>query len=598
MDSLHDNIDSITDPNATRSFRRGRAACVAVAVGMACSAFLLFAWPGLPMAWDEGSAILRAEGIARWTARPSLEVESIRRDWQYATAVEGHPAFGGILMAASSGLSGWCLEPLAAARLGPILLFGLAAGAMFYRMSREFSPAAAFASVAALMVMPRLLAHVHFATWDGPLLCSWVLAWATFSSARRSWRGTILFGLVLGMTLSSKATGWLAPLPFLAWAVVYRDRAALAALALAVPVALAVFVFLNPPLWHDPAGGIAEFLRLNLNRGDHPDFNISTQFLGRMYNLDYPLPWYNTLFWTAITVPVPVLLLALIGLAAALRHPCRAKAAMLLVFNWLVLVIVRALPCTPPHDGVRLFLPSFAFLAMLAGVGTAWLIAKSRKGPTPHKTPSHKTPSHKTPLHKTEPLAASQRPAGSNFHPRAILATALIVLCFLGSATSVFWYAPQWLSYYNLLIGGVRGATAAGMEPTYYWDGLDESVLRWLRQNTAADEKIRFAAGPGDNLRLLEEWSILRRDFRPGAKGKFRWYVLQRRPSGWQPADRWLMQNRRPVFFKTLGRHRFQDTADGWWAWRRDVRLVEVYAYSDYEQARRAVGAMITEESK
>ena len=547
------------------------------------------------MAWDEGSAIRRAEGIARWAAQPSLEVESIRRDWQYATAVEGHPAFGGILMAASSSLSGWCLEPLAAARLGPILLFGLAAAAMFYRMGREFSLPAAFASVAALMVMPRVLAHVHFATWDGPLLCSWVLAWATFSSARRSWRGTILFGLVLGMTLSSKATGWLAPLPFLAWAVVYRDRAALAALALAVPVALAVFVFLNPPLWHDPAGGIAEFLRLNLNRGDHPDFNISTQFLGRMYNLDYPLPWYNTLFWTAITVPVPVLLLALIGLAAALRHPCRAKAAMLLVFNWLVLVIVRALPCTPPHDGVRLFLPSFAFLAALAGVGAAWLIAKSRED------------KRKKPLaDKTEPLAASQRPAGSTCSPRVLIATALIVAGFLGSATSVFWYAPQWLSYYNLLIGGVRGATAAGMEPTYYWDGLDESVLRWLRQNTAADEKIRFAAGPGDNLRLLEEWSILRRDFRPSAAdkfrtGKFRWYVLQRRPSGWQPVDRWLMQNRRPVFFKTVGHggcYYHEETPDGWWAWRRDVRLVEVYAYSDYEQARRAVGAMITEESK
>ena len=55
--------------------------------------------------------------------------------------------------------------------------------------------------------------------------------------------------------------------------------------------------------------GCATFFALNLNRGDRPSHNITTQFFGRIYNLDYPLPWYNTLVWTAITVsPLMVLL--------------------------------------------------------------------------------------------------------------------------------------------------------------------------------------------------------------------------------------------------------------------------------------------------
>ena len=36
-------------------------------------------------------------------------------------------------------------------------------------------------------------------------------------------------------------------------------------------------------------------------------------------------------------------------------------------------MIVRALPNAPGHDGIRQFLPSVASLAVLAGLGVAWL---------------------------------------------------------------------------------------------------------------------------------------------------------------------------------------------------------------------------------
>src|SRR5690606_23352039 len=120
--------------------------------------------------------------------------------------------------------------------------------------------------------------------------------------ARRSWLGTPLFGIALGLTLAAKFTGWLAPLPFMGWALLYRDRGGLRALAVGVPLAVLVFVALNPPLWQQPVEGLRAFFTLNLNRGDNPGLNITTQFFGRLYNLDYPLPWYNTLVWTLIVV--------------------------------------------------------------------------------------------------------------------------------------------------------------------------------------------------------------------------------------------------------------------------------------------------------
>ncbi len=140
-------------------------------------------------------------------------------------------------------------------------------------------------------------------------------------------------------------------------------------LAAGLAVAVATFFFLNPPLWQHPIEGLATFFRLNFDRAAQPGLNISTQFFGRMYNLDHSLPWYNTLVWTAVTVPVGILLLGLIGVAAVIRHWRDDSAGMLLLANWLVLLVVRALPGTPPHDAERLILPSFAFLAALAGVG-------------------------------------------------------------------------------------------------------------------------------------------------------------------------------------------------------------------------------------
>jgi len=542
-----------------------------------CAGALLATSPALPMVWDEGNAILRAGAIARGS-------------WPYTTEVEGHPALYGILIALGQRLAPPGLGPLDAARFGPIVVFGLAAGAMFYRMGRAYGRTAAAGAVAALMLMPRMFAHAHFAGCDGPLTASWILAWATWAPAIQTSRHTahdhtatlptgaetslwsaafarapwiVLWGMALGLTLSAKATGWIAPLPFLVWALAYRRRAAIPAAAVGMPVALATFFVLNPPLWADPLSGWLTFFRLNLQRGEQ--WNIPILFLGQMHHLENPLPWYNTLFWTAITVPTGILVLAVVGLAHVARRWRSQPAGVLLVLNWLVLLLARALPGVPVHDGVRLFLPSFAFLAALAGVGCGaivnclpptWAIGSAR---------------------------VAGQAIGNGAGWRRWTGMAAAALLYMGSASSLFWYAPQWLSYYNLLIGGLRGASAAGMEPTYYWDGLDREVLTWLNEHTAPDEKVRFGASSPENLALLQQWGILRFAAREEASGRFRWYVLQRRPSGLRPADQWLIGHAPAAYRKTI-------RAGGYGPWRMDVPIVEVYDDRHFLDACRATG--------
>jgi 4-amino-4-deoxy-L-arabinose transferase-like glycosyltransferase len=599
-----------------------RPACIPLArlllgsalVAVFCVSALLATSPGLPMAWDEGDAILRAEAIPH--------------QWQYTTQREGHPALYGMVIAAGRWISGGWLGPLDAARFGPMMLFGVAAGAMFYRMWRDYSAVAAAAAVGALLLLPRMFAHAHFASLDGPLTSCWVLAWATFppaaskAAAGTSWRRAAFWGIVLGMTFSCKATGWIAPLPFLVWALIYRDRAAAKTLAVGVPVAVLTFFALNPPLWGDPLYGWVEFFQLNLNRAGRLKLNIPVRFLGQSYHLGNPLPWYNTLLWTAVTVPVGTLFLAVIGIVAVTWR-CRSdRAGILLAANWLVLLIVRALPMTPPHDGVRLFLPSFAFLAALAGVGCAevlaWASHRWPQGVEGSQNTARSSPRLALRWQQTqegdEPhgsLVFVKRPliwgvlalirrltfAALGLIYRSSLVAAL-VLIYAGSASSLFWYAPQWLSYYSLLIGGLPGATAAGMEPTYYWDALDRSVLDWLEANTGQHEKIYFGSGSAENLRLMRQWGRLGRGTQFDAQpGQFRWYVMQHRPGPWPwwPIDPWLIEHCRPAYRQTIRPPALRGVLQGWGLdvprpWRLDVPLVEVYHYQQYLRARRATG--------
>jgi hypothetical protein len=299
-----------------------------------------------------------------------------------------------------------------------------------------------------------------------------------------------------------------------------------------------MFIAVNPPLWQQTTSGLRAFFELNLTRGDRPEHNITTQFFGHLYNTGHPLPWYNTLVWTVITVTPIVALLGAVGIVASVRRWRGDRAATLLVANWATLIIVRALPWTPPHDAERLILPSFAFFAALVGVG----LGRSLYRDTLLLPPAERIPAQGW-------------------------AKVAMALAIAAAAFDTWSYYPQNLSYYSRVIGGLRGAAALGMEPTYYWDALDRDALDWLADNTAADEKVAFASAPPRNLELLKRWGLLAR--LPDEPGWFRWYVIQRRPSVWQPADAWLVEHGKPQFQRTSG----------------GVPLLDIYPYEQYQQA-------------
>ena len=515
----------------------------AAAVALVCWTTLIATSAPLALVWDEGDTIDRAEVLVDAASPGPGHFFAAARSgasWPYTVQREGHPPLAGILIALGTAVAPSWLAPITAARFGPITWFALGAGAMFYRLQRDYRVwAVSLMAVAALLTMPRLFAHAHYATLDGPLTSASLLTWAAFAPACRDWRCTPLFGGALGLTFCAKFTAWLLPVPFLAWAILYRDRRAVRTLALGVLIALAVFVALNPPLWQSPLSGLRAFFELNLHRQARGELNITTQFFGRMYNLDYPLPWYNSLVWTAITISPMPLVIGTLGIVATVRRWRSDPGGMLVVLLWATLIFTRALPWAPPHDAERLILPSFAFFAALVGIG----IGRA--------------------LYRDTLLQTQKIPAQG-------WAKVAMVLALLAATFDSIGYFPFGLSYYNRLIGGLRGAAALGMEPTYYWDALDRSTLDWLNENTPPGQSVGFGAAPPKNLALLARWNMLVPP--AGQADKAYWYVIQRRPSALQPADQWLIDHAQPAWERTLS----------------GVPLLGVYSGDDYRRALQA----------
>ena len=474
----------------------------------------------VPMCWDEGDSFWRAEQIERWLGfKEGQEEQKPTADsLPYIRYCEGHPAFYGII-AASGDLLGRII-PGANWRTFFLLFYAFAIAAVFGKLLRLYptTDAPAFIAAASMILIPRLYCHAHFAVNDSILTSCWVLAWVFFTEEEKPqslWRA-IPFGVFLGLAMASKFTGWLAIPCFAAVWLFHRNRNLFFYLMTGFVVAALTFYAVNPPLWLHPIDGMCEFFSRNLGREE--TFNLTGYFFGRLYNVTYSLPWYNTLVWAAITIPVGILALVFLGFGELWRNR-KTLFAQSLFFNAIILLVVRALPHVPAHDNERLIITAFAFLAIIAGLGTQTLSRFLER--------------------------LSER-------RRRVVFRSLLIAIVLGALSSWIIYAPHWLSYYNLTVGGLPGAYRLGLEPTYWWTDLDDSVLTWINENSNPGEKVQFQLCSRFNLNKLIEDKKLRVNYASAASGQYRWYVMQTRLSVMSERDWRLAKTQTPAYTASI----------------------------------------------
>ena len=517
-----------------------------VATFLSSWVILVFTAPGIPIVWDEGEYLYRASRIIEWfrLGPGGLSSEAIRSHWMFISQAEGHPAGFVLPIALGQWLASSVVDPLMAARLGPITLFSVACSAIAVRLKEDYGTAAAVAAPVTLLTFPRIFAEAHFATQDGQLTAWWLVLWALQSSVSRGAGITVMVGAVLGLTTATKFTGWLAWAPTMVSEAV-RKKSAARRLLIILPVALFTFYLVNPNLWHEPYYALRDHFHRSLHRAYSLDIPI--RFLGRTYSIENPLPWHNTLTWLLLVTPPATLVLGIVGVIRCATTP--TAASLTVMAHWLTLMVARALPGTPPHDGIRLFLPAFGFWCVLAGIGAQTLV----------------------------------RTIGSIrlVFWRAAFRAALVV-ALLTSAVDVVRYYPQLLSHYSVQAGGLAGAVRMGMEPAYWWDALDTDVLNWLNEHTGPGESVAFSAV--GNLKELRDWHRLHPNTVVEQTGAvFKWYVLQNRPGLLIPVDLALMSEEQPVYVKYAGRRREGAPVPA----DLDVPLILVFSYEQYQRARR-----------
>jgi 4-amino-4-deoxy-L-arabinose transferase-like glycosyltransferase len=238
----------------------------------------------------------------------------------------------------------------------------------------------------------------------------------------------------------------------------------------------------NPAWWRETLPRLAHYYMLNTDRKGSLD-PIRIFYLGETY--EYSLPWHNGWVLIAVTVPAAILLASALGIIFGLRVVRRDRLPLFFLINLVTIPIIRMLP-TPAHDGVRLILPTFFFLAAFAGWGAIWVAD----------------------------VVSSRLP----FRMRSAIRAACGLLVLVPSAWQLARIHPYELSYYNELIGGTRGAVRAGFERTYWYDAFNTRAIADINRRMPQNALVYFYNKLAETSTFTELQALgeLRSDIRVG----------------------------------------------------------------------------------
>ncbi len=330
-----------------------RAAIETWLVGLFSFILMLASIHTIPLVWDEGFTLDRQIAMEQWFGRlwqtPSSEWANKRlfsratldQSWRFSKEEpDGHSPFYCLLCHVGHVATRSLLGPPASYRVGTATLFALTCSAIF-RLLRDRHRSTLFALIGVGMFafLPRVVPEVSFALIDGPLFCLAMLSFVCFcrsrllgdfeltdlgdtispasneSTSRLRIGWLMLFGVAIGCAMATKLTGWFLPMPYIVSVAIYFTPRRFGWLVAAGLVAAITCFALNVGWWFEPVTGITRYFQSNLTRKE--TIAIPILFAGQVYS--FSLPWYNTLVWTLIAVPISTVILALLGMGGSIR---------------------------------------------------------------------------------------------------------------------------------------------------------------------------------------------------------------------------------------------------------------------------------------
>jgi len=332
----------------------------------------------------------------------------------------------------------------ACARVGSAAAFALTVFLCGWITARWYGRDAGILAAVSLVLMPRVFGHAHLAALETCIGLAYfvaVIAVARWWGEKPpSWGWAALCGVALGCAMLTKIQGALIPIPVTIWALWHWRLRAIKPLAIWGLVGLAVFFLLWPWLWFDPFHRFLEYAGRTTDR-----IVLYVWYFGHRY-ADRDVPWHYPAVLFLTTVPLGLQALGFLGLFKGPLPPWRDRQAQLVLGAMLFPLLLFSLPHVAVYDGARLFLVVFPLWAIFVGRGgaVAWTWLRQR------------------------------------FSPRVAV---VVAGCFLAGqlwGTVSTW--PCFLSYYNIAIGGLRGADRLGMELGYWSEAVTRNFLEEVAQ--------------------------------------------------------------------------------------------------------------------
>ena len=461
-----------------RLFSSGRRAVVA---GILTAVLLILTSDSIGATWYEPTYFAAAESYNSWFHRLVFGPHGVLHpsiiDQSWAINIEQPPA-DKILSGLIWGLTRNLFGDLLAHRLGNILLFSLMTALLYHMISDELGGAAAIASVAALLAMPRFFFHAHLAALDVPaasmIMIVTYLFWRTKESAR--FRYTLGLGIVFGLAAATRINTLLVMPTLLLWALLFRRRwYLLIRLVLSTIIAMPVFFMLWPWLYYDTVDRVRAFLKVAVS------WPIPQFYLGQNY---MDIPWHFPFVMAAAVIPLGILILCLLGILRSILHRRDRAFGFLVILSALIPLLVVASGQTKIYDNDRMLMPAFPFLAMLAGAGFGWVVKSIGALVVRFRIPKFVTP---------------------------VLAVAAACAVWIPPVQNMIAYAPYWLSYYSETVGGLPGAARLGLETTYWCESYREAIL-YINANAEAGDTVWALPSSIDVLVYYQMQGILRKD--------------------------------------------------------------------------------------
>ncbi|MCX7957959.1 MAG: glycosyltransferase family 39 protein [Deltaproteobacteria bacterium] len=432
----------------------------------------------------------------------------IDKYWSYN---HEHPPFAKLVMGISHLIfTKWLgiANNILGIRLGIMILVSVLGFVLCYTVYRYVGFAAAVSSSLLLLFMPRFFFHSHVETLDAAVASTYFFSFAAYMSSRKSLKWSILAGLIFGIALSTKLNAPFFYAAILAyWGVKNIDefryikerglKLPRVELSLITMPLLGLFVFyaMWPWIWNDTLKRLNEYMGFHIKH-----YGIYFYYFGTIYEKPFA-PWHSSFVMTLITTPPFTIILGIIGItivSITLFKIYRKNIQInddqqtfyeLILINAIITIGTVAFPNVPKYGGVKLFLPFFPFFAVLAGIGIQGIFEFIRN--------------------KVLFISKSK-------NTETIVIWLLILLFITPAAYSTLKITPYNLSYYNIFIGGPRGALKAGMERQYY-DVFYIDLVRWFNKNLPSNAKVTFLPNNKEYIRSAPYYKndkILRDDIK------------------------------------------------------------------------------------